>query len=221
MTARVILIADASVGNFSHRLAAILCAVPPGSVAIQIRDKALEGQALLRLARDAVAVAHPAEAPVWVNDRVDVAQLAGANGVQLPEAGLPVRVTRDLVGDSLKIGASRHTVEAVLAAAADGADVVQLGPIFATPGKSAVGTDGLGVRTRLATQTRLVAVGGIGDPRHAEAAIAAGADAIAVIRAWTGEQPAERIAALVAAVDAARLLHRRPVSGTHTVPTPL
>lgn len=221
MTARVILIADASVDDFGHRLAAILGAVPRGSVAIQVRDKALDGGPLLHLARDAVAIAHPVGASVWVNDRIDVAQLAGADGVQLPEAGLSVRVARDLVGGTLNIGASRHTADAVLAAAGDGADVVQFGPIFATPGKTAVGTEGLTVRTQLARHTRLVAVGGIGDPRQAEAAIAAGADAVAVIRAWTGDHPAERIAALVAAVDAALPLHGRSVSGTHTVPTPL
>lgn len=218
---RVIVIVDGSHGDIAARLAAILSAVRRGAVAIQIRDKSLDGGPLLQLARDVLDVAGPAGAPVWVNDRVDVAMLAGAHGVHLPEAGLPVSIARHLVGDAVKIGASRHTAPSVLAAAGDGADLVQLGPIFATPGKSAIGTEALNVRTELPSGKRLVAVGGIREPKQAEAAVAAGADAIAVIRAWTSEQAAELIATLVASVDAALLLHRRSVSGTHTVPTPL
>lgn len=222
MTARVILIADGSRGDFSARLAAIVGTVARGAVAIQIRDKSLDGGPLLALVRDALAVAGPAGAPVWVNDRVDVARLAGANGVHLPESGLPVGIVRHLVGHAMKIGASRHSVESAVAAADDGADVVQLGAMFATPGKSPVGVELVrSTRACLPNATQLVAVGGICEPRQAEEVVTAGADAIAVIRAWTGEQPAELVSALVAAVDAALPLHRRSVSGTHTVPTPL
>lgn len=221
MSARVVVIVDGSRDDIAARLSAILGAVPRGAVAIQIRDKSLDGRPLLRLVREVLGIARPAGASVWVNDRVDVATLAGADGVHLPEAGLPVRVARTLIGDAIAIGASRHSADSALWAASEGANAIQLGPIFATPGKPPVGEAVLGVRARLPGSTRLVAVGGIREPKQAEAAVAAGADAVAVIRAWTGEQPAQVVAALVAAVDAALLLHSRPVSGTHTVPTPL
>lgn len=201
VTARVILIADGSIADLRDRLAAILRAVPRGAVAIQIRDKALDGGPLLRLASEAMAVARPAGAPLWINDRIDIAQIVGATGVQLPEAGLPIRIARALVSEDIAIGASRHTEDAAVAAAAEGANIVQLGPIFDTPGKSTIGLDVLCVRRRLPAATQLVAVGGIGTPEQARSAIVAGADAVALIRAWRGEAPDRAVAALVAAVE--------------------
>ncbi len=201
MIARVVVIADGSIGDLGPRVAAIVAAVPRGAVAFQVRDKALEGGPLLQVVRDVLAVARPAGAPVWVNDRVDIAQIAGVHGVHLPEAGLPIRVARALVGDAFYLGASRHSAEAAIAAAADGADAVQLGPIFATPGKSPVGPNVLGVRRQLPSTTRLFAVGGIRGPEQARAAVAAGADGVAVIRAWRGPDAAKLVASIVAAVE--------------------
>lgn len=216
MTPRVVVIAAGSCGDVRDRIAAIVSAVPRGTVAIQVRDKALDGGPLLRLVRDVLAVARPAGVPVWVNDRVDVAQIAGADGVHLPEAGLPIRIARELMRSgpgrsqaALTLGASRHSADGALSAAAEGADVVQLGPIFATPEKAPIGAEVLHVRTLLPLNTRLVAVGGIQSPQHAHAAVAAGADAVAVIRAWTGDDPANAVAALVAAVDTALELRGR------------
>lgn len=201
MSARVVVITDRGLatGSIPGRLAAILARVPRGSVAIQIREKDLDGGPLLRLARDLLAVARPAGAPVWINDRVDLALIAGADGVHLPETGLAIADARAVArGRTLAIGASRHTEAGVLAAAADGADVVQLGPIFATPGKQAVGPAILGVRARLPATTRLVAVGGIDSPERAREAVAAGADAVAVIRAaWTAADPVGLVAAMI------------------------
>lgn len=132
---------------------------------VQVREKDLDGRALLALVREVMALGHP----TWVNDRADVAQIAGAYGVHLPEAGL---VPADVRG--LRIGVSRHAPEDVAV------DSVQLGPIFATPGKGPpLGIGVLGYRPR----ARLVAVGGIDTPEKAAACIAAGADAVAVIRA--------------------------------------
>jgi thiamine-phosphate pyrophosphorylase len=102
------------------------------------------------------------------------------------------------VAPSLVLGVSRH------AAAADdtaGADLVQLGSIWPTPSKpgaTPLGEAALAARHGRAT---LVAVGGIDSPERAEAAAAAGADAVAVIRAaWLGAS----LAPLVAAVEAGR-----------------
>ena len=178
-------------GDLLDRVAAI--AKVPG-VAFQIREKDLDGGPLLELSRRVIAAANGA--PVWINDRVDVAQLAGAHGVHLPEAGMAIADARALA-PGLAIGCSRHSAESALAAAADGADLVQLGPCFATPGKSVVGVGPLAIET---TAT-VVAVGGIVGPDEARAAIAAGADAVAVIRAaWTSPDPASAIAAIAEAV---------------------
>jgi thiamine-phosphate pyrophosphorylase len=188
---RVVVITDRrACDDLVARVAAI--AVVPG-VMFQVREKDLDGAELLALARRVVLAA--AGAPVWLNDRADIARLAGADGVHLAEAGMSVADARALV-PGLAVGCSRHAAESAVTAARDGADLVQLGPCFETPGKPPIGLAPLAVRIR----AHLVAVGGITGPDQARAAIAAGANAVAVIRAaWRSPDPADAIAALVAA----------------------
>ncbi len=203
---RVVVITDRRLcDDVPARLAALLAHAPRGSVLVQIREKDLDGRPLLALARDVLAVARPAGAPVWINDRVDVALAAGADGVHLPEHGLSLAdacAAASAIGRSLALGCSRHAADAVLAAGRDGAALVQYGPIWATPGKGEpLGTDALAIRYELAPTTRLVAVGGIDGPARARHATIAGADAVAVIRAaWQGAP--DVIGTLVEAVEA-------------------
>jgi len=180
---RVIVLTDrrlVPIEDIPSRLASLLVTVPRGSVAVQIREKDLDGGPLLALVRAVMAVARPAGAEVWVNDRVDVALAAGADGVHLPEHGLSIEAARRLGAPT--IGCSRHTRDGVLAAAAAGADLVQLGPIHTVPGKG----EALGVASLAIPVPRLVAVGGIDSPARAADAAHAGAHAVAVLRAaWT------------------------------------
>ena len=198
---RVILITDrARFRDIPERVATIARAVPPGSIAIQVREKQLDGGPLLAFVRELAAAAPGV--PMWVNDRADIALAAGATGVHLPERGMAIadaRAVAAMLGRPLRVGVSRHSAEAALAAAS--ADVIQLGPIYDTPGKGpALGPAVLGVRARLPATTRLVAVGGIATLERARDAIAAGADAIAIIRAaWTCKDPAVTVPAFVAA----------------------
>jgi thiamine-phosphate pyrophosphorylase len=153
---------------------------------VQVREKDLDGGPLLALVRVALATG----ARVAVNERVDVALAAGAHAVHLPEHGLSVDDARALAPD-LAIGVSCHTVDGVRTAALAGADLVQLGPIWSTPGKGPpLGAASLTAARRalIDTRTHLVAVGGIDSPALAATALAAGADAVAMIRAaWSGE----------------------------------
>jgi thiamine-phosphate pyrophosphorylase len=159
-------------GDVVGQVAAALAAVPPGSTLVQLREKDLGGRALVGLARALVALG----APVLVNDRADVALAAGAAGVHLPEDGLDVDAARSLLPAGALVGRSVHSVEA---AASCDADVVVLGPIWDTPGKTPCGLDAL----RAAAARRPVwAIGGI-DAGHARLARAAGAVGVAVIRA--------------------------------------
>jgi thiamine-phosphate pyrophosphorylase len=177
------------------RVAAILAGVPRGSVAIQVRAKDLDGGAILAMTRALLATG----AEVWVNDRLDVALAAGAHGVHLPEHGLAVEDARAIA--KLRIGCSRHSAAAALACAAD---LIQLGPVFDTPGKRPIGLDPL-AEVRAGSKATLVAVGGIDSEERASLAAAAGADAVAVIRAaWTGPDPVAAVRALVAGVQAGR-----------------
>lgn len=177
------------------RVATILAAVPPGSVAVQVRAKELDGGAVLAMTRALTATG----AEVWVNDRLDVALAAGAHGVHLPEHGLAVDDARALA--TLKVGCSRHSASAAIAC---GADLVQLGPIFDTPGKRPIGLEPL-IAVRAGSKATLVAVGGIDSEYCASLAAAAGADAVAIIRAaWTGPDPVATVRALVAGVQTGR-----------------
>jgi thiamine-phosphate pyrophosphorylase len=200
---RVVAITDrsrCSIPDMLARARAILAVVPRGMVRFQIREKDLDGGPLLAFARDLIAIARPAGAEVWLNDRIDVALAAGADGVQLPEHGLALGDARALAG-SLALGCSRHSAAGAREAAAAGADAVQLGPIWATPSKAGIleplGPEVLEVRLGIP----VVAVGGIDSPARAADTIRAGADAVAVIRAWLGDDPAARIAAYCAAVS--------------------
>lgn len=204
MYGKVVVITDrrlVAIEDIPARVAAILAAVPRGTVAIQIREKDLDGGPLLALTRAVIEVARPLGAPTWVNDRVDVALAAGADGVHLPERGLSIEATRALLGKRLAIGCSRHTSRDALTASELDADLVQLGPIWSTPGKGApLGPAALAIPGHRAV---LVAVGGIDSPARLDEAMRGGADAVAVVRAaWQSANGPAQIAALVKAMQA-------------------
>lgn len=178
-------------------VAAMAAALGP-ALAVQLRGGG-DGRALWTLATGLRAATAAGGAALWVNDRLDVALAVGADGVHLPERGLTVAEARAAAPD-LAIGVSRHRV------GVDGdADLVQLGPIWDTPGKSpALGPAAL-TAARATTGAILVAVGGVDGPVRAEAAAAAGADAVAAIRAlWAAADPVAAARALVAAVERGR-----------------
>ena len=203
MAARVYLITDRRlVDNLPARIDEILGVVPRGTVAVQIREKDLDSRELLALARAVMETG----VETWLNDRVDVALAAGAHGVHLPEHGMSIEDARAF---GIRVGASRHTREGVLAAA--GADLVQYGPIFDTPGKGpALSLDALAVRRELPSHVQLVAVGGIDSPVRARHAAAGGADAVAVIRAAWLQSP-QFIAELVDGVEAGVAMRFAPM----------
>lgn len=184
-------------------------AVAAGLDWIQIREKDLSGRELLTVARDAVEVAAAREnaTRIIVNDRLDVALSAGAGGVHLGEASLPVaavnawRRERDL--HNFLIGASCHSVETVWAAERDGADYVIFGPVFSTPSKEQFGAP-QGIN-RLAEASKAVripvlAIGGI-TPENAQECFDAGAAGVAAIRMFSA---ARDLAALVGRLRAIR-----------------
>jgi thiamine-phosphate pyrophosphorylase len=126
-----------------------------------------------------------------VNDRADIARLAGADGVHVGQDDLPVDDARaisdqkfGIVVPNFMVGVSTHTLEQVRAADATSADYAAIGPIFATTTKqnheAIVGTDFIR-QARQLTNKPLVAIGGI-TAATAEEVFRAGADSIAVSR---------------------------------------
>jgi len=169
-----------------------------GVDAVQLREKDLDDRALYELAVRARALLPP-EVILLVNGRPDVALAAGAGGVHLPAAGLPVPAVRSLAvrrGRRLLVGRSTHDLDEVEAALAEGADYATFGPLHETPSKRRYGPPaGLAGLARAARAgLPLVALGGIG-PGELAAAAAAGAEGAAAIRAF---QDPETTAGMVA-----------------------
>jgi thiamine-phosphate pyrophosphorylase len=106
---------------------------------IQIREKDLEGRALTRLVLEALQAIRGTRATLFVNDRIDVALAAGAQGVHLGRSGIPPDVARRIAGDDLVLGVSTHTLEEVMEAQERGADYLFFGPVFPTASKIAWG----------------------------------------------------------------------------------
>lgn len=118
-----------------------------------------------------------------VNDRADVARVAGADGVHLGQDDLPVEMARKVLGPDAIIGYSTHNLAQLRDARATSADYLAFGPVFTTTSKSepdaVVGLDGLR-QAREATSKPLVAIGGIA-AANAPQVLKCGADSVAVI----------------------------------------
>jgi thiamine-phosphate pyrophosphorylase len=170
---------------------------------IQVREKDLLDGELARLAAAVVRAVAGTGTRVLVNGRPDVAAVAGADGVQLPEEGLPVAAVKRSF-PRLVVGASRHSLEGARRAEAEGADFVLLGPVFATPGKEqrVLGLDALAEAVR-ALRVPVHAIGGV-SAETAGLACAAGARGLAAIRPFLQPDVAEAVRALRAAAAAGR-----------------
>jgi thiamine-phosphate pyrophosphorylase len=166
----------------------------------QVRAKGLADRDVLALTTLVVGAVRPHGAVVVVNDRVDVALAARADGVHLGAEDLPVRAARAL-GPDLLVGATCRDRSAVAAARADGADYAGFGPVGASGSKAGLPAPlGVGALTTAADVLPLVAIGGI-DAATAAAARVAGAHAVAVIGAiWRRPDPVGAAEELVAAV---------------------
>lgn len=157
-----------------------------GARFLQLRAKQMAGAAFLDTASAIVELARAAAAIVVVNDRADIAQLAGAGGVHVGQEDLAPRDVRMIVGGDAVVGLSTHTVEQLERALDEPIDYVAIGPVFGTvtkpTGYEAIGLGRVADASRRAAARRLplVAIGGITLDRAASA-IEAGAASVAVI----------------------------------------
>jgi thiamine-phosphate pyrophosphorylase len=160
-----------------------LAAAPAGAVAVQLREKDLEGGTLFQLARRLREVTRRRGALLFVNGRVDVALAAQADGVHLPGGGLSPGHVRRLFPGAL-VGISTHAVVEVSRARDEGADFAVLGPLYETPSKAGYGEPlGLApVRAAAKLGVPIYGVGGVNATR-APAVVAAGARGVACISA--------------------------------------
>ena len=179
---RLYVILDASLLKQSEKICAekLLAA---GVRLFQYRNKHASARELLERSRGIADVVCPQGATLFVNDRPDVAYLAGASGVHVGQDDLGVEQVRAVFGKDKLIGVSTHNLEQFSAAQATSADYIAVGPVFETKTKEnpdpVVGAE-LVRRARALTDKPIVAIGGITLER-ASAIIAAGADSVAVI----------------------------------------
>lgn len=142
--------------------------------AIQIREPQLSARELFDMASRAVALTRDTTIRIIVNERIDVAVAAGADGVHLRASGPPVSAVRQIVPAGFLIGRSAHSdVEIDLAA---GADYLVFGTVFSTPSKPGVEGQGLDALRRAVERFRgpVVAIGGI-TPARVPDIVSAGA----------------------------------------------
>jgi thiamine-phosphate pyrophosphorylase len=188
--------------DVARRRGAIEAALAARVDAIQLRDRAAGGRDLLATAKVLRGATRRGGALLLVNDRIDVARAAGADGVHLPAASFPVAAARALLGAGPLIGRSAHAPDEVAVAAREGADYVILGPIFDTPSKREYGAPlGESAITAARAPIPVLAIGGV-TSANAAGVLRAGASGIAVIREILDAPDADAAArTLVAAVS--------------------
>jgi thiamine-phosphate pyrophosphorylase len=176
-------------GGYQLAALAMQCA-RGGATLVQLRDKQSETRALIEQARAIKQALAALAVPFVVNDRVDVAMAAGADGVHLGQDDMMVEDARRLLGSRAIIGLSVKSVEEAEAARLDLVDYVGSGGVYATSSKqqknAPIGPAGLArivtALRRRAPDLPICGIAGI-DASNAAEVVAAGADGVAVISA--------------------------------------
>ena len=180
-----------------------------GAGAVQVRTKSGTDRERWDAVRATVEALRGTAVQVWVDDRLDLALAAGAHGVHLGQADLPIAEARrlaDAVRPDLWIGATATTADQARRAEAEGADLVGFGPVFPTASKdnpaSVKGLGGLAAACA-AVRRPVLAIAGI-TPERVAGCLDAGAWGVAVMSAVTrADDPAGAAAALREALRAA------------------
>lgn len=166
---------------------------------IQLREPGLDGRALLDLTRAALRTVEGTSARVLVNDRLDVALAAGAEGVHLRGGSFAAADVRRLAAPPFLVGRSVHSeAEAAVVAAAGGCDYLLFGTVFPSlskpPGHPVAGCEAL---ARVCARVRLpvLAIGGVSE-ETAPAALRAGAAGLAGIGLFEAADPGRLVARL-------------------------
>ena len=171
---------DQAGGQEPVALARIL--LDAGVRVMQLRLKSASGRDLLAAARAIATMCRERGAMLIVDDRTDIAMLAGADGVHLGQEDLPLEAARRLAGSEMIIGISTHSVEQAVAAERCGAHYIGFGPVY--PGGLRNNATGKGRdllrEVRAAVRIPIVAIGGITEATM-PAVLEAGADACAII----------------------------------------
>jgi len=161
-----------------------------GARIVQLREKEISKREFLDLARAFRERTHAAGMTLIINDHIDICRAAHADGVHLGQDDFPAREARELLGPLAIIGVSTHSVEQALQAKEEGADYINVGPIFATQTKEHSGPP-VGIelfrQVRKLVDIPITVMGGI-NLNNVNQLLDAGAERIAVVSAVVGAE---------------------------------
>jgi thiamine-phosphate pyrophosphorylase len=187
----------------------VLECLEAGCRAVQLRDKNASGLELYEQAVELRGLTRPFGALLFVNDRLDVALAAGADGVHLGPDDIPVEVVRKHVRRTFLVGYSTDDPAIGRAAALAGADYLGVGAVYGTKSKIGLAEESVGPARvgELARATGLpcVGIGGI-TPENARGVAAEGAGVAVLSAVMDAECPGEVVARLLSAVTSATAL---------------
>jgi thiamine-phosphate pyrophosphorylase len=178
-------ITDTRISGLPHH-AQVEKLIAGGARLIQLREKHLAPKDFFDEAVKAIKIARGHGVKILINDHVDIAFCAGADGVHLGQTDLPPDAAREILGKRAIIGFSTHNLEQAISATQFSLDYIAIGPIFTTKTKEnpdeAVGLDNLKFIRQALNNLPLVAIGGI-NKENAHLCLKAGADSVAVVSA--------------------------------------
>ncbi|WP_291319755.1 thiamine phosphate synthase [Desulfonatronospira sp.] len=178
----------------------VLDAVGGGVSMVQIREKNSSAGDFLSTARTLKKNLSDAGVPLIINDRVDVAIAARADGVHIGQEDLPYHVVRQMLGPDKIIGISINTYDQLREAALTDVDYLSLSPVFTTQTKADIkepfGLEGL-KKARSMTDKPLITIGGVNRDNLAEI-MATGVDGVALVSAvCSADSPADAASELI------------------------
>jgi thiamine-phosphate pyrophosphorylase len=178
-------IADATAAGDRDIMSLIRRAVLGGATIIQLRSKTWSTREFLDVAFRVKGFLERRRIPLFINDRVDIALVCGAQGVHLGQSDMPAGEARRILGKRALIGISANTIAEACQAEKEGANYLGVGPVFFTSSKKEI-PEVLGIEgfkaIRRKVRIPVLAIGGI-NAGNARSLIAVGADGIAVISA--------------------------------------
>ncbi len=190
------LVTDRDIAAGRDLVELVEAAVRGGVTVVQLREKECPTGEFIELAKRLKEVLHSYDVPLIINDRVDVALAADADGVHIGQSDMPYSIAREILGDDKIIGLSVETIEEVAQAESLDVDYIALSPIFSTSTKldikSPFELEGA-ARARELSGHPMVAIGGINCDNCREIT-SIGIDGVAVISAILGAKDPEAAA---------------------------
>lgn len=191
---RVYLVTDRLAAKGRDAKSVIAAALKGGVTMIQVREKEASARDFIAFAKAVKELSAPYGVPVVINDRVDVAVAADADGVHLGQSDIPCEVARKMLGKGSIIGLSVENLSQIPLANSLAVDYIGVSPVFATPTKrdtaEPFGLAGLSRAVKI-SEHPVVAIGGV-NIETAPGILACGVDGLAVVSAIMGADDPRR-----------------------------